>query len=93
MLTPFQRVCAVMLGMSPATASAEDVDQYMRQEVIRHDMEAGLFRFNKVLLNAYHTGDAETFAAAAGIEVPPAPEDITLLTINAKLDLILRKLS
>lgn len=91
MLTPFQRVCAQVLGLSPQTATAEDVEARMRVEVTRHAMEAGIFRFNPNLLAAFKTGDAAQFAAAAGIPVPA--ELPTLFTLDARLDLIRRKLS
>lgn len=87
MLNAFQRVCAVLLGMSHQHTAAEEVDYRMRQEAIRFHQDAGLFRGHPKLLAAYNSGDADTLAAEAGIDVPPeAAAPATLQSLSAKLD-------
>lgn len=83
-----------MLGLPLDTATAEDVESRMRVEVTRYHMDAGIFRGNPMLLNAYNaaavTQNAEALALAAGIAVPPEPA--TLQSLAAKLDQVLAKL-
>ncbi len=83
-----------LLG-APDSMPAHEVAQRLRVEMIRFEMQTGLFKDRPALLTAYLADDAAAFAAAAGIELPTTPpsEPATLETINAKLDLVLSKLS
>lgn len=86
MLTPFQLVCARLLG-TPLTITPDELASRLHTEVVRLSMHAGIFHDKPDLYLAYTSGDATTLARVAGFEIPQPP--VSLETLNAKLDEIL----